>query len=86
MFRQDTWSDGFCIDNHDKYECLDCQKTFIIGRELLNKANQKTPICPYCGSKITELVSCTEDDMLEELASDLGCLGIYIEDNATTEQ
>lgn len=86
MFRKDTWLEGFYIDNHDKCECLVCGKQFIVGRELLKRANKKTPICPYCGSKITECVSGTETDMLEELASDLGCLGIYIDDNATTEQ
>lgn len=86
MFRQDTWSDGFYIDNHDKYQCLDCNCQFIVGNELLKRAKQKTPICPYYGRKITELISCTEDDMLDELASDLGCLGIYIDDDATTEQ
>ena len=86
MFRSDTWAKGFYIDNHDKYECLDCNKTFIVGKELLKRANKETPICPYCGSHITELVSETEDDMLEELASDLGCLGIYIDDEATVKQ
>lgn len=86
MFRNNTWAKGFYIDNHDKYECLDCNKSFIIGKELLKRANKQKPICPYCGSTITELVSCTEDDMLEELANDLGCLGIYIDNEATTEK
>lgn len=86
MFRNDTWQKGFYIDNHCKYECLDCSKTFIVGKELLKRANKETPICHYCGSEITELVSGTEDDMLEELASDLGCLGIYVDDEVISEE
>lgn len=84
MFRNDTWAKEFYIDNHDKTHCFDCDGQFIVGRELLKRANKETPICPYCGSTITELVSGTEDDMLEELASNLGCLGIYIDDKTTT--
>lgn len=80
MYREDTWANGFYIDNHDKYQCLNCDKTFIVGRELLKRANLKNPHCPYCESEMTQLVSCTEDDMLQELHSDLGCLGIYIDD------
>ena len=79
MFRKDTWENEFYIDNHDNYQCLECNKQFIVGRELLKLANREQPICPYCGSHITECGSCTEDDMLEELANDLGCLGIYID-------
>ena len=85
MYRANTWSKGFYIDNHDKFYCLDCEKEFIVGRELLKRSNRETPICPYCGNAITELISWTEDDMLEELQSDLGCLGIYVDDIATAE-
>lgn len=86
MFRKERWAKGFYIDNHDKCNCLDCEREFIVGRELLKRANRETPICPYCGSTITELVSGTEDDMLEDLQSDLGCIGIYVDDITTAEK
>lgn len=84
MFREDTWSKGFYIDNHDKYLCLECGNSFIIGRKLMEMAGRKLPICPYCGSGLTENTAGTDDERLEELADELGCLGIYIDfDNAT---
>lgn len=79
MYRSETWSKGFYIDNHDKCQCLDCNSQYIVGRKLLENSKRETPICPYCGSNITEIVSGTETEQLEELASELGCLGIYID-------
>lgn len=84
MYREDSWEKEFYIDNHDKFQCLDCNNQFIVGRELLKRANKENPICPYCGSHITEWISGTETEQLQELARDMGCLGIYI-DEATTE-
>lgn len=54
MFREDTWSKGFYIDNHDKYLCLECGNSFIIGRKLMEMAGRNLPICPYCGSNYIE--------------------------------
>lgn len=75
MYRSDEWADGFYIDNHRKYECMCCEKQFIVGEELLNG---KEPKCPYCGSTQTELQSWTDDNELEELDSDMGCLAIRV--------
>lgn len=33
MFRKDTWVAGYYMDHHDKYECLECENSFIVGRE-----------------------------------------------------
>ena len=76
MYRSDDWFEGYYIDNHEKYECMSCEKEFIVGEELLNG---NKPKCPYCGSSHTELQSWTEDDQLEELSSDLGCLAIHVQ-------
>lgn len=76
MYRSDDWFEGYYIDNHKKYQCISCEKQFIVGEELLKG---REPKCPYCGSSHTELISRTEDDQLEELSSDLGCLAIYVQ-------
>jgi len=83
MYRSDDWFEGYYIDNLKKYECMCCEKQFIVGEELLkgsgNKRISKGPICPYCGLAHAELISWTEDDQLEELSSDLGCLAIHVQ-------
>ncbi len=76
MYRSDDWFEGYYIDNHKKYQCISCEKEFIVGEELLKG---REPKCPYCGSSHTELISWTEDDQLEELSSDLGCLAIHVQ-------
>jgi DNA-directed RNA polymerase subunit RPC12/RpoP len=76
MYRSDEWLEGHYIDNHRKYGCRSCEKQFIVGEEMLNG---KEPKCPYCGSSHTELHSWTEDNELEGLSSDMGCLAICIE-------
>jgi len=78
MFRKDYWLKGYYIDNHEKYECLSCKNEFIIGSNILRTSNRKTPICPYCGSIHTDSIVYTDDDELEELSNELGCLGIGI--------
>lgn len=80
MYRSDDWVEGFYIDNHKKYECCNCEKEFIVGEELLNDCTPGFPVCPYCGQSSVECTSWTEDDQLEELSSDMGCLAIYVED------
>ena len=80
MWRNENWAAGHYIDNHTKYECTCCDKSFIIGEALLNNVlPKKTPICPYCGSFSTVKMAWTTDDMLEELTDKLGCLAIYIQ-------
>ena len=34
MYREDEWTEGFYIDNHEKYECVDCGRQFIVGEKL----------------------------------------------------
>lgn len=67
------------MDHHDKYECLECGNSFIIGRKMMEIANRNLPICPYCGNDLTESTVGTDDERLKELADELGCLGIYID-------
>ncbi len=76
MYRSDGWVEGHYIDNHKKYECMGCEKQFIVGEELLQG---REPKCPYCGFSRVELISWTEDGELEALSSDLGCLAIYVD-------
>lgn len=85
MYRNDMWAEGHYIDNHKKYECFCCEKTFIVGRKLLEMSKRKNPICPYCGSSETEWITGTLDNQLEELASELGCLAIYIDEKELEE-
>ncbi|WP_313152089.1 hypothetical protein [Lacrimispora sp.] len=79
MYRSDDWFEGFYTDNHKKYECSDCSKEFIVGEELLKACKPGFPVCPYCGTPNVECVAWTEDDQLEELSSDMGCLAICVE-------
>lgn len=79
MYRSDDWVEGFYIDNHKKYECNECGKQFLVGEELLKDCPPGFPVCPYCGQSNVECTSWTEDDQLEELSSDMGCLAISVE-------
>lgn len=76
MYRSEDWFEGYYIDNHKKYNCMSCEKEFIVGEELLNG---KEPKCPYCGSSSTDLHAWTEDDDLEALSSDMGCIAICLQ-------
>lgn len=81
MFRSETWAEGVYIDNHYKYECLDCGREFIIGEKLVEDCPPGFPCCPYCGQSNVERTVWTDDEMLEELADEMGCLAIsYNED------
>lgn len=60
--------------NLQKNECNECNKQFITGLEISEKQGM---ICPYCGSKNTGWVSCTDNENLDEM--DLGCLSIIVE-------
>lgn len=80
MYREESWDNGHYIDNHVKYECVSCNNEFIVGEEILKRIGAERPKCPYCGAseRMVNKVAWTEDDRLEELASDMGCLAIYI--------
>lgn len=86
MFRRDTWEQGVYIDNHKKYECGDCHKQFIVGDESFKDCGNKSPICPYCGSWLTECTVWTLDEDLEELEDEMGCLAIRYENKAEMEE
>lgn len=79
---------GHYIDNHQKYECWSCNKQFIVGKKLLEDCQSGNPICPYCGVMVSNefCVVWTEDDMLENLESEMGCLAIYVDEEDGGEQ
>lgn len=79
MYREEGWMAGHYIDNHKKYECRDCEKQFIVGEKSIEDCPQGFPLCPYCGQSNVECISWTDDEMLQELSSDLGCLAIYLD-------
>lgn len=43
MYREDGWVDGFYIDNHKKYECISCEKEFIVGEEAMKDCRPGYP-------------------------------------------
>lgn len=79
MYRKDYWPVGHYADHIDKYECLECGNEFIVGRKMLEMSGRKKPICPYCGCDLTDDQAGTDDERLEELADELGCLGLYFD-------
>ena len=79
MYREDGWIEGHYIDNHKKYECMDCGRQFILGEKSLEDCPPCFPVCPYCGQSNIECIAWTEDDMLQELSSNLGCIAICVE-------
>lgn len=79
MWEKSDWSKGHCFDNHQKYACWICGKSFIVGKQLLKNSSFVTPICPYCGSGQTRCDAEAAPDQLKELADALGGLGIYID-------
>lgn len=79
MYRDNGWMEGHYIDNHQKYECHDCGKHFIIGEKLLEDCPPGFPVCPYCGQDSVECVVWTEDSKLAELDDYMGCLAICID-------
>lgn len=77
MYRNENWIEGYYIENHEKYECGDCGKTFILGQESTRDCPPRYPCCPYCGQHNVERIVWTGDEDLEELADRMGCLAIY---------
>lgn len=57
MYRDGSWVKGHYIDNHKKYECLNCGKQFIIGEVLEKDCPPGFPVCPYCGQSNVECVT-----------------------------
>ncbi len=47
---------------------------------MLKMSGHKNPICPYCGCNLTDNLCGTDDERLGELADELGCLGLYLDD------
>lgn len=86
MYREKSWLDGYYIDNHKRFECSDCDKAFIVGEKLLEDCPPGYPVCPYCGKSNIDCMAWTEDDELEELASEMGCLAIYMYDKNESKQ
>lgn len=58
-------------DNLIKFECHDCGRKFIVGKQ---SAANKFIWCPYCKSDCAEAIA-WEDN--KERLNELGCLGIY---------
>lgn len=79
MWRSPDWDEGHYIDIHKKYHCWSCRKDFIVGERFLKDCPEGYPICPYCGAKEPEYIVGTTEEQLEELASNMGCLAIYID-------
>ena len=65
---------GYEKCNLEKHQCLDCNRQFIVGTEMIEG---NSLICPYCKSEQVEKIVWTEDENLEEL--DLGCLSLMKE-------
>lgn len=86
MYREDGWKEGFYIDNHEKYECIDCGRQFIVGEKLRENCPPRFPVCPYCGQSNVERMVWTEDNELQELDSCMGCLAIYVEEEVQHEK
>lgn len=80
MYREKGWVEGHYIDNHVKYECMDCGKEFIVGEKLLEGCPPGFPVCPYCGQAYVEWIAWTEDEQLRDLGSEMGCLAICIDE------
>lgn len=78
MYREEYWAEGHYIDNHQKYECCNCDREFIVGEQLLKESKREEPICPYCGQESVLKISWTDDDELNNLTSEMGCLAIYV--------
>lgn len=59
-----------------KYECITCNREFIVEQELTDQ--NKSMVCPYCASGITEWVAGPPNDEAA-LYDELGCMGIGFE-------
>ena len=78
MYRNSGWAEGHYIDNHRKYECLNCGKQFIVGEELEKYCKPGFPVCPYCGQSNVECVTST-DCKTSHFSLKIGCLAICID-------
>ncbi|WP_248663237.1 hypothetical protein [Fuchsiella alkaliacetigena] len=64
---------NYYYDNLIRYECLECEKGFIVGK-YLSQNSDKDIICPYYHSDRVEADACSDDDLLERYQ--LGCLNL----------
>lgn|GEM_PF-2403648 len=56
-----------------KYECLECEKSFILSKKFVDDLKGIDVSCPYCGNfNVEDTVIMDDQDSLDEL----GCLGI----------
>lgn len=78
MYREKDWEKGYYLVNLMKLRCCECQREFIVGKEMCEGLPLEFPICPYCGSINLDLIAWTEDSDLAEKACDLGCLALEI--------
>ena len=49
---------------------------------MLEMSRREKPICPYCGCNLTDDQAGTDGERLEELVEELGCLGLYYDNEA----
>ena len=67
-----------------KYECLECEKSFILSKKFVDDLKGIDVSCPYCGNyNVEDTVIMDDQDSLDEL----GCLGIgHLEDEEEMEE
>lgn len=74
----------YYADNLEKYGCCSCGREFIVGQETLKRSAKEKLFCPFCSADITEWLSSTTDEHLEELKNgefELGCGWLYVDDS-----
>ena len=64
-----------CYDNLVKFNCNECNKSFILGAVTMVIADKQI-ICPYCHSEYIEPVANTDNEWLR--IHELGCMAITI--------
>lgn len=67
------WGNDHKACNLEKYECLECDKEFIVGAEMIGEIGVQ---CPYCGFRHVDDTVGTNDEFLKDL--DLGCLNLIM--------
>lgn len=59
-------------DNLEKIDCLDCDRSFIVGEYLSEGIDISFP---YCKSVNVQIEAYSDEEKLENMQ--MGCLGIY---------
>lgn len=67
-----------------KYECLECERSFILSKKQVDDFEGIDVSCPYCGNyNVEDTVIMDDPDSIE----DLGCMGIgHIEKEQKKEE